>query len=117
MNRGKHDIYRDVLASCCKSEVKSHLMTKCRLSWLQVKEILPFLIGRRFLEETVKKQPDGNGHMRRMKVYHTTREGVILLMALENVDFILAPDHANNILRTKLVPNATPERRNPLFLL
>jgi predicted transcriptional regulator len=109
VNRGKHEIYRDVLAFCCKGEIKTELMSKCRLSWAQVKDILPFLISKGFLQATTEEHPDGNGHMRLMKVYRTTREGVVLLMALENVDFILGTEYAMNILKIKLVANAKTE--------
>lgn len=83
-------------------------MTKCRISWSQTKTILPFLLNNGFLEASANKHPDGNGHERLMKVYRTTREGVVLLMALENVEFMLKTEYAKTVFRLRHVVTATP---------
>lgn len=82
-------------------------MTKCRISWSQVKQILPFLLDQGFLESRPKKHPDGNGHMRQTTVYQTTQKGVVLLMALENVEFILKTEYARNLWQSRYVATAT----------
>jgi len=53
------------------------------------------------------KHPDGNGHERLMTVFRTTREGVVLLLALENVEFILKTEYAKDAYRLRHVATAT----------
>lgn len=90
MNRGKHDLYRDILTYCKNGESKSHIMSDCRLSWLQFTQIMPFLLRKRFIETHKEERPDENGHMRKMLMFQTTKEGTVLLMALENIDTMLS---------------------------
>jgi predicted transcriptional regulator len=88
MRRGRLEIYRDILNACYKGERKSVMMTKCRVSWAQIKEVLPYLIERGFIE-IAEENVDKHDNNRKVKVYRVTAKGAVLLMALENVDRIL----------------------------
>lgn len=88
-SRGRVEIYRDVLRFCIRGECKSHIIEKCGLSWSQVQEILLFLMKGSFLEASKEKVIDSNGHPRITTIYRTTRKGITLLLAIENIDVIL----------------------------
>jgi hypothetical protein len=75
-------------------------MDKCSLSWSQIKEVLPFLTAKKFLQTSTGQRSDENGHMRVMTVYTTTGLGTTLLLAIENVNAILgrnSPDRFLNV--------------------
>ena len=92
-NRGKHEIYRDILRCCNKGgESTSHIMSSCCLSWLQFNRVMPFLLRKNFIEIHEAESSDANGHMRKTVLYQTRKDGVALLMALENIDSILGAD-------------------------
>ena len=78
--RDRHDIVVEILRTAVEGKIKTHIMYKAKLSYAQLNEYLPLLVGKGFLENTSIKQK------RTMKrVYKTTEKG---LRFLDNFDSI-----------------------------
>lgn len=89
MSRGKHDIYRDVLNLCGSANCISMIMSKCNLSGWQAKQLIPLFLAKGFIKAEKTMSCGKGGIKRSMIVYKTTELGTVLLLALENVDYIL----------------------------
>ena len=77
--RDRHDIVREILDYATEGRIKTHIMYKARLSYAQLKEYLPLLVDKKFLEKKKVKQKNHES-----VIYQTTPSGSILLESLQN---------------------------------
>lgn len=96
MSRGRYDIYRDVLNFCCSPNCISMIISKCNLSGWQAKDIIPLFLEKSFIKVEKTKAYGKGGVKRSMTVYKTTQLGTVLLLALENIDYILNAEFYKN---------------------
>lgn len=99
MNRDKHEIYKDILKLCQHETCRAKIMQTCNLSFTQASFILPFLLERGFLKENWVKALDRNGSPRSLNLYQRTDMGTVLLLALENAEFILNTEFNKKCLK------------------
>jgi len=92
LTRGRLEIIRDVLDVCSQGATVSGIMDGCNMSFAQIKTYVPLLIRKGFLTVRREDRKDVGGAMREMTVYRTTNYGVVLLLALQNVQKILEPE-------------------------
>jgi predicted transcriptional regulator len=86
--RDRHEIIVEILKTAVTGTVKTHIMYKARLSYAQLKEYLPRLVEKGFLENnTIKRK------RREKKIFKTTPKGIKLLENFESINNLWLPDN------------------------
>jgi predicted transcriptional regulator len=81
--RDRHDIVAEILETARGGAIKTHIMYKAKLSYAQVSEYLPLLLGKGFLKNyTVKK------HRQEKLLLKTTEQGERFLENLRSLDLL-----------------------------
>jgi len=83
--RDRHEIIVEILRTARSGKIKTHIMYKAKLSYAQINEYLPLLIGKGFLELFIMKQRKVH-----RKLYRTTEKGMRLLENFESIDKLWA---------------------------
>jgi len=79
MKRSNYDIIADILRVCRSPTGINIIMSDANISFSQTKKLFPLLLERGFLSSL-------NG---RPQLYSTTEKGMVLLLAIENVQIML----------------------------
>jgi len=79
--RDRHDIVAEILKTAVDGKIKTHIMYKAKLSYSQITEYLPLLVGKGFLENVKVKR--GGQHL---SVYRTTAKGLAFINNLESMN-------------------------------
>jgi predicted transcriptional regulator len=89
--RDRHDIVAEILKTAVNGRIKTHIMYRAKLSYSQINEYLPMLVGKGFLE---------NAKVLRGRqitaVYRTTTKGLQFIENLESINKLWAKDLALN---------------------
>ena len=72
--RDRHEIIVEILRTAKSGKIKTHIMYKAKLSYAQINEYLPLLIGKGFIELFTMKRRKVH-----RKLYRTTEKGMELL--------------------------------------
>ena len=89
--RDRHDIVAEILKTAMNGKIKTHIMYRAKLSYSQINEYLPMLVGKGFLENT--KVSRGR---QTTAVYRTTTRGLQFIENLESINKLWAKDLALN---------------------
>ena len=89
--RDRHDIVAEILKTAMNGKIKTHIMYRARLSYSQINEYLPMLVGKGFLENT--KVSRGR---QITAVYRTTTRGLQFIENLESINKLWTKDVAFN---------------------
>jgi predicted transcriptional regulator len=87
--RDRHDIVAEILKTAMNGKIKTHIMYRAKLSYSQINEYLPMLVGKGFLENT--KVLRGR---QITAVYRTTPKGLQFIENLESINKLWAKDLA-----------------------
>jgi predicted transcriptional regulator len=81
--RDRHDIVAEILETARGGAIKTHIMYKAKLSYAQVSEYLPLLLGKGFLENCTVTR-----HRQEKLLLKTTEQGERFLENLRSLSLL-----------------------------